>query len=43
MIGSGDRMRTQNEGVEWFNETHTDRPPTSQNTVSKIESKYRNF
>ncbi|KAJ8934633.1 hypothetical protein NQ318_010443 [Aromia moschata] len=43
MIGFGDRMRTQKEVVEFFNETHPDRHPISQSMVSNIESKYRNF
>ncbi|KAJ8940255.1 hypothetical protein NQ318_004965 [Aromia moschata] len=38
MIGFGDRMRTQKEVVELFNETHPDWHPISQSM-----SKYRNF
>lgn len=43
MIGFGERMRTQQEVVELFNETHPGRRPISQSMVSNIESKYRNF
>lgn len=43
MIGFGERMRTQQEVVELFNETHPGRRPISQSMVSNIESKYHNF
>lgn len=41
MIGYGDRMRTHEEVVVLFNETHPNRPSISQSMVSRIENNYR--
>lgn len=43
MIGFGDRIRTHEEVRILFSETHPNRPPISQSTVSRIENKFREF
>lgn len=43
MIGFGDRSRTHEEVRILFNETHPNRPPISQSTVSRIENKFRDL
>lgn len=43
MIGFGDRVRSQEEVCNLFNENHPDRPPITRSTVSKIESKFRRY
>lgn len=43
MIGYGDRMRTQLEVSELFNNKYPNRAPISQSTISKIEKKYRDL
>lgn len=43
MVGFGDRIRTQREAAQLFNELHPDRPPISQKVVSRIEAKFREF
>lgn len=42
MIGVGDRIRTQQEVVDLFNETYPDRQPISQSMVSRIYTKFKN-
>lgn len=43
MIGYGDRKRTQDEVCALFNETHPDRDPISQSTVSRIQNKFNEY
>lgn len=43
MIGYGNRVRTQQEVCELFNQKYPNRPPISQSTVSKIERKFIQF
>lgn len=43
MLGYGDRMRTQTEVCELFNNKYPNRAPISQSVVSKIEKKYRDL
>lgn len=43
MIGFGDRVRSQEEVCNLFNENHPDRPAITRSTVSKIESKFRRY
>lgn len=43
MIGFGNRSRTHEEVRILFNETHPNRPPISQSTVSRIENKFRDL